>query len=302
MARSHWISVLQALFVTFLWSTSWVLIKIGLEDIPPLTFAGLRYALAFLVLLPLALQRGSLRGLQAAHWRSLFLLGLVMYALTQGSQFLALAYLPAQTTSLVLSFSPALVALLGTLLLGEPLDARQWFGVALYLSGAMLYFYPADLPEGQLIGLVVIIIGLFSNSGAGLLGRAINRAGQLGPLTVTVVSMGVGAVALLAGGVSVQGMPELSVASWGIIAWLAVVNTAVAFTLWNHTLRTLSAMESSIINNTMLIQIAVLAWVFLGESLGLRQIAGLSLAALGTLVVQLLGRRQAQRAAVAAQR
>jgi drug/metabolite transporter (DMT)-like permease len=302
MARSHWISVLQALFVTFLWSTSWVLIKIGLEDIPPLTFAGLRYALAFLVLLPLALGRGSLRGLQAAHWRSLLLLGLVMYALTQGSQFLALAYLPAQTTSLVLSFSPALVALLGTLLLGEPLDVRQWFGVALYLSGALLYFYPADLPAGQVIGLVVILIGLFSNAGAGLLGRAINRGGQLGPLTVTVVSMGVGAIALIAGGVSVQGMPQLSVANWGIIAWLAVVNTAVAFTLWNHTLRTLSAMESSIINNTMLIQIAVLAWVFLGESLGLRQIAGLSLAALGTLVVQLLGRRQAQRAAVSPQR
>jgi drug/metabolite transporter (DMT)-like permease len=67
-------------------------------------------------------------------------------------------------------------------------------------------------------------------------------------------------------------------------------------------LRTLTAMESSIINNTMLIQIAVLAWVFLGESLGLQQIAGLSLAAVGTLIVQLLGRRQAQRAAATVQR
>lgn len=57
------------------------------------------------------------------------------------------------------------------------------------------------------------------------------------------------------------------------------------------TLRRLSAVESSIVNNTMLIQIAVLAWVFLGESLGPRQIAGLGLASLGTLVVQLAGRR-----------
>ena len=45
----------QALFVTFLWSTSWVLIKIGLQDIPALTFAGLRYGLAFLCLLPFLL-------------------------------------------------------------------------------------------------------------------------------------------------------------------------------------------------------------------------------------------------------
>ena len=49
----HHRAVLQALFVTFLWSISFVLIKFGLEDIPPLLFAGLRYMLAFLVLLPL---------------------------------------------------------------------------------------------------------------------------------------------------------------------------------------------------------------------------------------------------------
>lgn len=48
------------------------------------------------------------------------------------------------------------------------------------------------------------------------------------------------------------------------------MNTAFAFTSWNATLRRLSAMESSVVNTTMLIQIAVLAWVFLGESLGAR--------------------------------
>ena len=47
----HTRAVLQALLVTFLWSTSWVLIKIGLADIPALTFAGLRYVLALLVLI-----------------------------------------------------------------------------------------------------------------------------------------------------------------------------------------------------------------------------------------------------------
>ena len=69
----------------------------------------------------------------------------------------------------------------------------------------------------------------------------------------------------------------------GIVIWLAVVNTAFAFTLWNHTLRTLSAVESSIINNTMLVQIALLAWAFLGEPLTERQIAGMIVAGLGTL-------------------
>ena len=91
-------AVLQALFVTFLWSTSWVFIKFGLDDIPPLTFAGLRYFLAFLALIPFYLRSGSvtpLRTLSRRDWWSLLALGLVYYTITQGTQFLALVYLPA---------------------------------------------------------------------------------------------------------------------------------------------------------------------------------------------------------------
>src|SRR5690625_4981415 len=109
MLSSHTRAVLQAIFVTFLWSTSWVFIKIGLEEIPALTFAGLRYGLAFLLLLPLLFRgeaRRSLARLSRHDWLWLVALGLVMYTLTQGAQFLALDYLPAQTTSLILSFSP----------------------------------------------------------------------------------------------------------------------------------------------------------------------------------------------------
>jgi drug/metabolite transporter (DMT)-like permease len=46
-------------------------------------------------------------------------------------------------------------------------------------------------------------------------------------------------------------------------------------------------MESSIINNTMLFQIALLAWLFLGQPLGWGQVIGMVLAALGTLLVQM---------------
>ena len=50
--RQHALAVLQALLVTFLWSTSWILIKVGLDDLDlaPISFAGLRYALAAAIL------------------------------------------------------------------------------------------------------------------------------------------------------------------------------------------------------------------------------------------------------------
>lgn len=294
VAPGHAKAALQALLVTFLWSTSWVLIKLGLGEIPALTFAGLRYGLAFLILLPLALRpqaRAELARLRRRDLWRLARLGVVMYGLTQGAQFLALAYLPAQTTSLLLSFSPVLVALLGALLLGEHPHPRQWWGVALYLAGAGLFLYPVDLAGARAPGFIVALVGLLSNALAALLGRSLGREARLSPLAVTFVSMGVGAATLLVSGLSVQGLPSLSAQSWLIVLWLALVNTAFAFTLWNLTLRRLSAVESSVINNTMLIQIALLAWLFLGESLRVRELSGLLLAALGTLVVQLARRR-----------
>ena len=289
----HLQAVLQALFVTFLWSTSWVLIKIGLKDLPALPFAGLRYTLAFLCLLPFAARSGQLkplRRLSAGTWIRLLLLGLLFYSVTQGAQFVSLFYLPAVTVSLMLSFTTVLVALIGFFALRERPAAVQWGGTGLYLAGVLVYFYPLLLPQGELIGFAVAIVGVLANALSSILGRHVNRSGELEPLAVTVVTMGAGGLVLLAGGIAIQGLPRLTLTHWGIILWLAIVNTALAFTLWNHTLRTLSAMESSIINNTMLVQIAMLAWLFLGEPLSWRMVLGMILAALGTLLVQI--RRQ----------
>ena len=78
--------------------------------------------------------------------------------------------------------------------------------------------------------------------------------------------------------------------------WLSVVNTAFAFTLWNISLRELTALESAGINNTMLIQIAVLAWVFLDESPGLLGAVGIVIVSIGSFLTLAIGTRASQRA------
>ena len=211
----------------------------------------------------------------------LSVLGVVFYSLTQGAQFVALAFLPAVTLSLILSFSPAAVALLGASFLGRTADSRPVArSLHSFCSERSCTSSLSTLPL-QVIGLVVAVVGLLANSWASLLGRSVNRRGDLHPLLVTVVSMGIGSSLLLAVGFIVEGVPRLDLSGWGIVIWLAVINTALAFTLWNHTLRSLTAIESNLINNTMLIQIAILAWLFLGEPISAREGAGLILAVLG---------------------
>jgi drug/metabolite transporter (DMT)-like permease len=277
--------LLQALLVTFLWSTSWVLIKIGLDDeLQPLTFAGLRYSLAAVLLLALLVRsperRRELASTSTRTRVQLVVLGLVLYALTQGAQFVGLALLPAATLSLLLSFTPALVTLSALRTPAERADARQWGGMVLAVLGAALYLGP-ELGVTSAVGLAVGIVGLVANAAASRLGREVNRTGRLGALTVTAPSMALGGVVTLVVGVAVEGLPRLPLSAWAIVVWLAVVNTAFAFTLWNHTLRSLTATESSAINNTMLVQIAVLAWLVLGEALTLAQWGALALVSVG---------------------
>lgn len=288
----HVTAVLQAIFVTVLWALSWVLIKFGLRaSLPALTFAGLRYVLAFLCLLPFILlnpaNRAAIKSLTPGAWARLALLGIVFYTLTQGSQFLSLAFLPAAMVSLLLNLTSIIVALFGIIFLREHPSLGQWFGITLTVIGVALYFLPVDIQGMQAIGLLVALGGVVSNAASSLLGRQVNRLANSSPVIVTFISMGIGAAVLLFVGILYQGFGQLDFQGWLLISWLAVVNTAFAFTLWNHTLRTLTAVESSIINNLMMPQIAILAYVLLGETLTGKEVLGLILVGLGVIVVQL---------------
>jgi drug/metabolite transporter (DMT)-like permease len=262
------------------------LIKRTLPEIPPLPFAGLRYTLAFLLLLPgLRKYQTEIRALSTSDWKRLIILGLVFYTLTQGGQFMTLNYLDAVPFSLLLNFTTVLVAVFGIFWLKEIPSCLQWFGTLVFLVGVFIYFSPTAKLDGGWLGFFLAGVTVLANAVAAILGRSINRVGHIPPLVVTVISMGAGAIVLLGIGISMQGLPAISPSTWVVVIWLAVVNTALAFFLWNKTLQVLTAVEATIINSTMLIQIAVLAWLFLGEELILINILGLALAATGVFIV-----------------
>jgi drug/metabolite transporter (DMT)-like permease len=294
-------ALLAAVAVTVLWSSSWVLIRIGLDDesLPPLTFAGLRYGTAAVVLWVWTIRSGGRRAVRSVTRRELAELtglGLGFYALTQGAQFIAIDHQPAATTSLVLSLTPLVVAAVGGATIGERTGTRQVVGAVLVVVGAATYF-GGDL-GATTIGMVAAVVGLAANAGSGLFGRQVNRRADRPAVVVTTISMSVGAAVLLATGLVTEGVPTVSATGAAIIVWLAVVNTALAFTLWNASLRHLTAVESAGINNLMLIQIALLAWAFLGEFPGAIGFVGITVVSVGIFLTQTArgaGRRRRSR-------
>jgi len=175
---SRIISILQALLVTFLWSTSYIIIKWGLIEIPPITYAGLRYIIAFLCFIPFIAKRKyitEIKQLKTAQWKKLILLGFVFYAVTQGAQFLGLSLLPSVTVSLMLNFTPLIVAIMGIFLINEKPSVLQWIGSVTFIIGIVIYFFPVSLSSSQSIGLAIMLIGVLANAGSAIIGRDINR-------------------------------------------------------------------------------------------------------------------------------
>ena len=287
MTRDRLLAIMEACLVTFLWSSSYVLVKVGLVQLSPLTLVALRYAVASAILVPLAISRGEATLLKKRNdWLKMGFLGLAGYAVAQGLQCLGLFYLPAVSVTFILNFTPVIVLVLGVAFLGEYPTPLQLGGMGMVLLGAYLFFN-APLSAYTLLGVAITLV-----SGVGwatylVSGRLMFMRERMNPLGMTAFSMGSGTAILAAAAFSLEGPSAVSLSSWGIIVWLGVVNTALAFFLWNHALQRLEAFEISVLQNTMLVQIAILSWLFLGEELTAMKLIPMALVFVGALIVQL---------------
>lgn len=292
--------ILQALFVTFLWSTSYVIIKWELSELNPVTFAGLRYFGAFICFVPFVIKKkyiSEIKQLKSYQIRKLILLGLLFYAFTQGAQFLGLSLLPAITVSIMLNFTPLIVGVMGIFLIDEKLIFIHWLGIVVFLTGILIYFLPVALDENRSLGLIIMLLGVLANAGSAIIGRDINRSSRISPVVVTFISMGAGSIILIITGFTIEGIPVITANALLYLFWLIVINTAFAFTIWNLILRSLTAVETSIINSTMLFQIALLAYFFLGEEISFQKGLGMIIAASGVILVQIRRKKYLQAAA-----
>jgi drug/metabolite transporter (DMT)-like permease len=282
--------VLEALLVTFLWSSSYVLTKIGLQDTPPLLLVALRYVLASVVLLSVVFARGAHRGLSRGDFVKLAFLGVSGYAVAQGLQCLGLFYLPAVTVTFILNLTPVMVLAFNAVTTGLRPTPAQLFGMLMIVVGAYIFF-GGRVEAWNLLGVSITLLSGLGWAVYLVAGRRFFAESKITPLAMSAFAMASGTVLIAGSAAFFEGLRPVSPQSLAIILWLGVVNTAAAFFIWNHALAKVGAFEISILQNTMLIQIAVLSWMFLGETLTPAKMLGMSLVFTGVLIVQLLSLR-----------
>jgi O-acetylserine/cysteine efflux transporter len=286
--RLRLLAFLEALLAVLLWSASPPLVKLALVELSPLQIAALRYTAASLFLMPLLFTRArpDLRSLSRRDWLLLALMGIITYAVGNGLFFWGMKTLPATTASFLFNCIPVFTLFLGMAFLHERPRRIQWLGVVVALAGALLFLGWPLKGGNNLWAIGATLLAGMAFSVSGVLARSFRLGGRISSLVLTVVPQFVGGMLLLliAPPQAVPTGPTLS-----ILAWLAVVNSALGYMLWYHAFRRLQAFETGFLGNLMPMGTALLAPIIIGERVEARAWLGIVVALIGTLLVGLGG-------------
>ncbi len=277
------VAVAEALFAATIWASSFVGVKVALEHAGPLTVGGLRYFAAFLLFLPL-LGRAS-PALAKGAWVRLTAIGIAQYTVGNAALFWALGRLPATAGSLSLALVPIMVVLFQVLWLRERPGGLALCGVALTVGGAVVFF-SRDAGAGQATALAALGLAVVAFAVLPVLGRELARDQTVSTVPLTAIPLGIGGGVLLSLALVWEGVPRLPLSTWGVVAGLALVNTALAYLLFNHALQHLTATEANVILNLSPFGTAILAWYTLGERLTGWQIVAMATVLVGVVLVQ----------------
>jgi drug/metabolite transporter (DMT)-like permease len=277
------LALLEALFVSMVWASSFVIVKMALVELGPLTIGGLRYFLGSACLLPFLNRRSYL--LTRSQWLRMAFLGFSAYTLGNGALFWALRFLPATTASFLMSLITLTVLLGGVIWLREIPNNLQTFGILMTLAG-MTVFFSSGLKPGEPLGLAIFALAVVGFTSFGLLSRISVIDRQVDTLTLTALPLAIGGGLLLVIALSIEGLPHASLRTWGLILFLAAVNTAFGYVLYNHALQSLQAFEMNVLLNLSPIWTAMLGWILLEEILTVQQWAGVFTVMTGVLLAQ----------------
>jgi drug/metabolite transporter (DMT)-like permease len=249
---------------------------VGATD--PVTLGAFRFGLGVVLLLPLALALRS-RWPVGRDWLGVALLGILFFAVFQGSFNWALEYTTAARGALALSVLPLLTMVVGAALRVEPLGARKAVGVLVAMAGvaAALAGGFADAPEGAWRGDLIMIAATFCFALYNVWSRPfIARSGAL-PFVTVGMGAGGACLALLAwsgGGLASAG--AFGRPQWAAILYLVAIGAALTFFLWVFALAhtTPTRVASTITLNP--VTAAIVAAILLGEPIGLNLAVGVA--------------------------
>lgn len=262
-----------------IWGSTWIAIKIGLDDLPPLSFAGLRFVVASAVLLVGCVVAGTaLWPRRRGDWKFLALTGFLQFFLNYGLLFWGEQHISSGLAAVLQATIPGFGLLFAHFHLpAERLTPLKAGGALVGLAGVATIFSHQFRAAGPLAfwGSAAIVAGAASVAYANVLIKA--RGAHLPPAAMAAWQMVFGLGPLLALGWWREGNPlnfRWSPAAVGCLLYLALLGSALAFLLAYWLVRRVAVTKVMTISLVAPIVAVALGWLVLGERLSWRTLLG----------------------------
>lgn len=270
-SKSRSVKIFVWLILCLIWGTTWIFIKVGLEDLPPIGFSAARFLLASIIIFIIMAVRGIEPPRTRCEWRLIALTGFLQFAVNYSMVFWSEQYI----TSGLAAVLQATITVFGLVLAwfflpAERITPQKIIAVAIGIIGVTVIFVDQLRVENWMafLGCVGIVIGAYAAAQASILVKA--KAGGIHPASLVFGQMICGLPFIIGYSLIAEGDPFTFHWTWRAIIcvlYLTIFGTIAAFWLYYWLLSRIESTHAMMISLiTPLIAVFVGA-IVLGETL-----------------------------------
>jgi drug/metabolite transporter (DMT)-like permease len=285
-------SLIVWFILSMIWGSTWIFIKLGLRDLPPITFAGIRFLIAAAILWVVVALRRSVIPRKTSDWLMIAWTGVIAIAVNYGLVFWGEQRIASGLAAVLQAMIPAFGLLIAHYYLPtERITMRKAAGVALGVIGVAAIFYDQTAVEGRsaLWGCLAMLMSAVCMAYANVLVKA--RCQHMDHASLAAGQMIFGFIPLLAVGAIWEGNPfALHWTKQALISlgYLALVGSAVAFSLYYWLVKKIDVTKTMLIALVTPVIALLIGKLTLDERVTWRIVAGSAaiLAGISLIVVQ----------------
>ena len=281
--------------IVFIWSASFIFIRIALEEIPPVTLALTRFAIAApILIIPTIYARSSRKAMRIGLSRDFVqfsALALTGVTLLYVFQFYALQLMSATEGSILINLHAIFAMLLSAMFLKESLTRRKMVGVFLAFAGVIVITMggasTASLSLFEPVGVLLMVAAAFCWAVYSILGKKVLQGYSSAVATSCIFLLG---TLYLIPFALVEGRTNLVLNSswmtWLSIVYLAIPSSVIAYMLWNRAIREIDITKVLVAMYAIPIPTAILSYLFLGEMMTYFLVLGGALVIIGVYLTE----------------
>ena len=259
-----------AALACLIWSSAMVFIKIGLKEMPPFLFSGMRFMLAGILLMPFL--KYSRENIEALKKNKLMILGVSFFqtGFLYGTMFIAMQYVRGAQAAIIIGSSPIIYALAAHFLQkNDKMTLKKSLIISIGILGIVIVSLSTKpwMSEGgmeEFLGMLLLLFGTISSSLANV--SVSNNSRAVPPLLLNAVQMFLGGCMLICVGLFFEPLPSVFPSNRFLFSLFALsAISAIGFSIWFYLL---GFVKVSMLNTwKFIIPVggAIFSWTFLKE-------------------------------------